>query len=343
MDDINDFLDHGAVIALAEGLLLGWGKPLRLSFDSLHPTAPAFYCPDFFLSQASPWRQYPQWDIISSSHLSKLLGEPLKVPRCQWQSGGKEQFQRSFQGLQQMLQKGALEKGVPYIFSESSSLMDKERLKMCLKNLLAVTTGHLYGHWSPSGGVLGVTPETLFNYDFSANKVHTMALAGTSPLNREAFTPKEHHEHAVVVKGIVEALQPLGQVEVEATTTLSLKLLKHLMTPIQVALESPFHFTSLVERLHPTPALGAFPKEAGQAWLQEFDRHTPRHFYGAPVGCFFGAQQRAHCFVAIRNVQWTSSGMRMGAGCGVVAQSECEKEWEELTLKTDAIRSQLGI
>ena len=86
------------------------------------------------------------------------------------------------------------------------------------------------------------------------------------------------------------------------------------MPPIELTLYERFHFDELVRRLHPTPALGAFPFNEGKKWLEAFEMHTPRQFYGAPVGFHHPGLGLSPCFVAIRNVQWNSSGMRIGAG-----------------------------
>jgi menaquinone-specific isochorismate synthase len=121
---------------------------------------------------------------------------------------------------------------------------------------------------------------------------------------------------------------------------LRLKTLTHLRTPIQLELTQTADTAALVKALHPTPALGAFPKEEGVEWLKAFDSRTPRKHYGAPLGCCYG--NSISIVVAIRNVQWTPNGLAIGAGCGVIAESKQEREWNEIQLKTEAIFETLG-
>ena len=204
----------------------------------------------------------------------------------------------------------------------------------------------MYGCWNANEGMLGVTPEALFSHNTQMpHMVKTMAVAGTCHPSHdlEAFfqDDKERYEHRLVVEGICRSLHDLGKICVEEMQLLHLPNLVHLMTPIHLTLNQPFRFDSFVQKLHPTPALGAFPPTEGRKWLEEFDKHTPRQRYGAPTGFHHPLAGLSHCFVAIRNVQWNTNGMRIGAGCGVVKQSTFEKEWKEIHMKIRAIREQL--
>ena len=227
--------------------------------------------------------------------------------------------------------------------------MTKERLQSCLQRGVASlekNAGYLYGHWNADYGVLGITPELLFSHSqHTPQKVQTMALAGTCHAShcQELFikNEKERHEHQLVVQGICQSLQKLGSVQVGTIQLFQLPRLTHLMTPIKVQLSHSFHFDQLVDSLHPTPALGAFPLKEGKKWLEDYQTHTPRHFFGAPIGFSYPQMGLSHCLVGIRNVQWDASGMSIGAGCGVVKQSTFEKEWQEIQFKIRAIRDQL--
>lgn len=115
--------------------------------------------------------------------------------------------------------------------------------------------------------------------------------------------------------------------------------MKHLMTPI--TLFGAVGFQQLTEALHPTPALGAYPKGAGKSWLMHYQTILPRGRFGAPVGYWLEDRGGAH--VAIRNLQWSENRMRIGAGCGVVLESEEDKEWNELNLKIESIKRILKV
>ena len=92
--------------------------------------------------------------------------------------------------------------------------------------------------------------------------------------------------------------------------------------------------------MHPTPALGAFPRRPGMEWLKEYQQKIDRRRFGAPVGYAIEDAQ-AKCYVAIRNVQWTKNQMLLAAGCGIVATSQYDAEWAEIKLKLQAIKEML--
>ncbi|HEY4831978.1 MAG TPA: chorismate-binding protein, partial [Waddliaceae bacterium] len=98
-------------------------------------------------------------------------------------------------------------------------------------------------------------------------------------------------------------------------------------------------FIEVVEMLHPTPALGAFPRILGKTWLMDYQTKMNRGRYGAPVGYYYPSKEEGECFVAIRNVQWVGPEAQIGAGCGIVAQSVFEQEWDEIQLKIQSIKS----
>ena len=344
---MQEFLSDGVVISLPKNMILvGWGKKNHAAALETESPKPAFYFSDFFFTIPHPWLQYANWCEIASEDLLEHLGDDSHLPSPSWEIANPSQFKESFENLLQDLQKGEIQKAVPYLFARSSSKMNQESLRHCLRNglvSLKKAPGHLYGYWESGKGVLGITPELLFFHSRQQPRlVHTMALAGTRQASHcpEEFikNQKEQHEHQVVVQGICQALQRFGSVRAGALQILSLAKLSHLITPIELELNHSFSFDALVQCLHPTPALGAFPLEKGAQWLESFQKHTPRGYYGAPIGFTHPSKGLSCCMVGIRNVQWDGGGLFIGAGCGVVKESTFEKEWEEIHLKISAIR-----
>ena len=67
-----------------------------------------------------------------------------------------------------------------------------------------------------------------------------------------------------------------------------------------------------------------------------------RRTYGAP----FGVERedgRALALVAIRNVQWHHDQVRIGAGAGLLPESRMEREFDELRVKRDQVKSLFGL
>lgn len=339
-----DFLQSGAIMSLPEQkLLMGWGKKQQ----GTNGQKPAFYLTDFFLETKQPWIQYTHTVEMTWDDFEEYLAEVDSLPRCEWMIDSSSNFHYAFNQLLDLLKSGQLEKAVPYVFTRSSTQMTAERLRACLSKGLASVkkgNGYLYGCWDQTSGVLGVTPELLFSHgSHQPQRLHTMALAGTCSrdCSHEEFmkSAKDQHEHYVVVQGICQALQKLGVVHVGALQILPLSKLAHLMTPIEIDLMEAFDFDQLVRELHPTPALGAFPRQEGWVWLEHYQQQVPRGYYGAPIGYCDPQSGLSQCFVGIRNIQWNENGMRIGAGGGVVKESTLEQEWQEIQLKMKAIRA----
>lgn len=347
-----EFLKCGALMSLPGGKLwVAWGEPVKGSYREKNSTQASLYLNDFFLEERTPWRQYSHSMEVDSTQLHSLLQAPEGKLASSWSIHQPEKFREAFESLKQLFREGSLDKGVPYLFARSSKQVDRTLLEHCLVHGLSSLkrkSGYLYGCWNMTQGILGLTPELLFSHNKAEpQKLCTMALAGTCSSEREVDSflndEKEKREHQLVVKGISEALQPLGQLHVGAVGVLKMPRLAHLMTPLELELDNEFDFDEIVKVLHPTPALGAFPRKRGEGWLRYMEQLTSRHHYGAPMGLQCPRSGHSHCIVAIRNMQWDSSGMRIGGGCGVVRESLFDREWSEVQLKIQSIKEQFQI
>lgn len=326
----NDFLKSGTVFGLENHhLLLGWGERTWLVKPDTSDK-PCFYVPDFFLNQEKKWFTHEQWKVIVANEY-----QPVCSPSFVWSQPSKEDFFESFNELQTLFQTSELKKAVPYVFLKSQEKMTRERLDVSLQHLIGASLKqslHLYGFWDENHGILGATPEMLFQY--SDHHLKTVACAGTQ--QDENFGGKEQEEHELVIEGIKAALAPFGKLTVGTTQIKKLNFFSHLFTPMKLTTHQ-FDFGAIVKAMHPTPALGTFP--SGWDWLKEYEKKIPRERFGAPFGCTY--QNRAYCYVAIRNVQWNSLGMTIGAGCGVTSQSDREEEWKEIQWKLQSIQKML--
>jgi len=342
------FLESGTLISSKPGhVLIGFGKRTWLRREEQLPN-PVFYFPDFFLKNTHAWFTHEEWCELPLSELQEFLAEIQTHPYADsvtWNLPKKELFENEFANLQKQFESKKLEKAVPYIFAQSTTRMTRNRLQQCLKSAVqyAITyPAHLYGFWdhSKGEGVLGVTPEFLFDLNSTLKSV---ACAGTyrSDLQDQQDQHKLLREHQIVVKGIQESLVNFGSVNVGKMITTNFGALNHFITPIEVPLQQRPEFDSIVLALHPTPALGAFPKQEGSRWLENYALKYTRWRYGAPVG--YIKETQAKCLVAIRNVQWDEAGMYIGVGCGVVCESEYDSEYRELQLKLQSIKDLLSL
>lgn len=213
----------------------------------------------------------------------------------------------------------------------------------CYRFLLEVEPGYAF---------FGATPELLA--EVHASNLHTMALAGSrgrgstpeedAARAQEMFdSPKERHEHALVVEAVRERVRPYAKtLDIpEVPEILRLQNIQHLYTPVRAELETHFDVLDLVGELHPTPALGGYPRRAALEAIEQLERHE-RGWYAAPVG-WVDANGDGVFGVAIRSAVCAGNRARLYAGVGIVAESDPDREWDETNLKFKPLLSALGV
>ncbi len=99
------------------------------------------------------------------------------------------------------------------------------------------------------------------------------------------------------------------------------------------------HVLSLVEALHPTPAVGGLPPDAALRTIRETEAFD-RGWYAAPVG-WVDAAGNGTFAVGIRSAVATEREATLFAGAGIVADSDPDREWDEVQLKYRPILDEL--
>jgi menaquinone-specific isochorismate synthase len=203
----------------------------------------------------------------------------------------------------------------------------------------------------PGHACYGATPELLA--EVNGATLRTVALAGTARRGRSAEedaalgqslldSPKERHEHALVVEAIQTNLRPLvSDLQLPAVPLLrKLGTLQHLQTPIQGQLHRPGSILPVVAALHPTPALGGTPRQVALNLIDEVEP-LPRGWYAGAVGWLDG-QGNGLFAVAIRSAVTAGNESWLFAGAGIVGDSNPQREWEETHLKFRPMRQALA-
>ncbi|MFC7114848.1 isochorismate synthase MenF [Natronoarchaeum sp. GCM10025703] len=187
----------------------------------------------------------------------------------------------------------------------------------------------------------GATPERLVS--LSGRTVHTEALAGSTGrgdtteedewLAAELLdSEKDIHEHELVADAVRAQLAPYaGSVQTGQRTIRKLPTVQHLQTPITAELDDAEHVLSLVEALHPTPAVGGLPPDGAWETIKETEAFD-RGWYAAPIGWFDAAGDGAFA-VGIRSAVAEGGRATLFAGAGIVADSDPDREWDEVQLK----------
>lgn len=331
-----DFFQEGAILSLnKDTVILGYGSSQWHTKQELNSKKTSFYFPDFFLEVEKPWLQFFYEIEFSIIELFSLLNTQIQKP-LSWIHPKKESFLNEIDAFR----KTELKKAVLYTTfdAKNNSFSPCNSLKSALQYLQNHPSSYLYGFWKNGSGILGVTPELLFD-QVNATQYKTFALAGTLP-KQEKINKKIHKEHDYVIRGISDSLHSLGSIQIGKQEMVQLPFMKHMKTPIDIFFDKPLDFESIVKALHPTPALGTYPKN--MHWLKEYNHKINRNRYGAPVG-LLQPNSLSRCSVAIRNVQWDPMSLNVAVGCGIIKESVPEEEWKEINLKMKSIKGILSL
>jgi len=195
-----------------------------------------------------------------------------------------------------------------------------------------------------AGTWLGASPEILVQVEGPVFR--TVALAGTQPyvpdtnLKEVAWTQKEIEEQALVSRYIINCFKKirLREFEEHGPKTAIAGNLLHLKTDFTVdmtATNFPQLASVMLNLLHPTSAVCGMPMEPALQFLQEHEGYDRAYYTG-----FLGpasSNQAIQVFVNLRCMQVTRQHLVCYAGCGVTADSDPQKEWEETQMKLNTL------
>lgn len=198
---------------------------------------------------------------------------------------------------------------------------------------------------------LGATPERLVRT--AGRSFETVAIAGSAARGETAegdarqaagllASEKDREEHAVVVDMLRTSLRPIADSLAIADTpsVLLLRHVQHLVTPVRGTLREDAGLLDVAGRLHPTPAVGGAPRDIALALIEEHETFD-RGWYAGPIG-WLGADGDGEMMVALRCGLVNGSQATLFAGCGIVADSDPAREWDESRLKLRTMTAALG-
>jgi isochorismate synthase len=196
-------------------------------------------------------------------------------------------------------------------------------------------------HDGEMGTWAGASPEFLI-YKFQ-NSIRSMALAGTRLAGSElTWMEKERMEQAVVGEylRLVFKDHNVSEISQSNPSTLTTGSLEHIYSEVRGKIDDSVDLEKLIDHLHPTPALGGFPKELANDFIQhneEFDRQL----YGGFLGEMAGSD--VNLFVNIRCMRLGYNGVQLFSGAGINAASNPEMEWVETNSKMNIMKSVLKL
>ncbi|MGE6628752.1 isochorismate synthase [Bacillus sp. NPDC077027] len=213
------------------------------------------------------------------------------------------------------------------------------------------TTSYVFAIEQGRQAFVGATPERLVKKD--GEEVSSSCLAGSIVRGSNEVEDKKFGdellrdeknliEHQIVVNMIYQAFQAnCHQVDKPDHPSLyKTKNIQHLFTPVVGEIKRNCSLFSLIEQLHPTPALGGYPKEKAVEVIRAIEP-LKRGWYAAPVG-WIDSQDNGEFAVAIRSGLIEDDHVRLFAGCGIVEDSVPHKEYEETQVKLRPMLSALG-
>lgn len=206
-------------------------------------------------------------------------------------------------------------------------------------------------HTFSVAGLVGASPELLIGR--RGRSIDSVVLAGSAPayddpeddrLAATALTTsaKDRWEHDLAVDSVRDALTEVASSLTFPTEPRLLRLanVQHLATHVSGTLATPVHVLDLVERLHPTAAVGGTPTDLAMdaiARLEGMDRGR----YAGPVGWVDGTGDGEFA-IALRCAELSGARARLFAGAGIVDGSLPEAELEETRIKLQAMTEALG-
>lgn len=205
-----------------------------------------------------------------------------------------------------------------------------------------VSTFHFCFELAAGWAFLGCSPERLFAR--SGRQLQTEALAGTRRRGATDDTdqalaedmlqsPKDREEHDHVVTSIATELTPVcTELSHPASPVVHrLHRVQHLLTPMGGTLSDGVDDETLLNALHPTPAVCGQPSRSARDFIHD---HEPFHrgWYAGPIGWI--GDDRSDFAVGIRSALLQDRDLWVCAGAGLVAASEPDAEWRELDAKS---------
>lgn len=212
-----------------------------------------------------------------------------------------------------------------------------------LEALKEKTPGCFHFYFEPEEGAafIGATPERLYGREGRA--IRSEAVAGTRPrgsssrddegLREELLgSEKDRAEQRYVRDSIEEDLRQLcaALTVEEGVSEMKLASRRHLVSRFRGTLRAGVTDAEIMEKLHPTPAVGGYPKGDAIEEIRASEAFD-RGLYAGPVGWVSGGA--AEFAVGIRSGLVRGRELSLFSGAGVVKGSTPEGEWAEIEQK----------
>jgi isochorismate synthase len=217
----------------------------------------------------------------------------------------------------------------------------------------------VYCWYHPRVGLwLGATPELLFKV--VGKQLTTISLAGTQPYNSKSetnWTQKELEEQQIVTDYIIESLKPYtSKIKISVLETVRAGNLLHLKTRIVSTINDDVDLNTIIEGLHPTPAVCGFPKYSAKEFIIDNENYNRTYYTGflgelnlkqtktrnsnsrnVENNAYSSIKTISNFYVNLRCMQIKNDKAFIYIGGGITKDSNPEKEWDETVNKSKTI------
>ena len=233
------------------------------------------------------------------------------------------------------IQKGTLRKVV--VSRKTEIETNKSPIDLFSSILSKYSSAFCFLFYHPKVGCwLGATPERLLSV--KNNKFETNALAGTLPFETDKdpiWSAKEFEEQQMVTDYIVQRLQELDiRSKIDGPKNKKAGNLWHLNSVIKGEIGHQIKTTSILEKLHPTPAVCGLPTFKAREFIMANENYE-RCYYTGYMGEFnLNGAREADLYVNLRSMQLTEKKVIIYVGGGITKDSNAENEWKETVNKS---------
>jgi isochorismate synthase len=198
-------------------------------------------------------------------------------------------------------------------------------------------------HTPETGTWIGSTPEILLAG--TGTDWHTVALAGTRPIQNdtlpETWDEKNKKEQQLVSDYIKNRLHSFGvNPKEEGPYSVRAGELAHLKSDFRFSLPNNNRLGSLLNLLHPTPAVCGLPKDEAFRFISENEGYD-RRYYSGFIG-MLNPTSKSDLYVNLRCMEINKKTLTLYAGGGLLASSTLSEEWEETENKMSTMRRIVG-
>ena len=242
---------------------------------------------------------------------------------------------------------------------ETKSLQNNNPITIFKRLFNAYKNAMVYCWYHPKVGLwLGATPELLFKIE--GKQLTTISLAGTKAFNKnntKKWSVKEVEEQQIVTDYITNQIESYTkQINISDVETVRAGNLLHLKTRITSVINDLANLKSIIEALHPTPAVCGYPKQKAKDFILQNENYNRKYYTGflgelnlkqtktrnsnrrnVENNAYATVKTQSNFYVNLRCMQLKNNEALLYVGGGITKDSVAENEWEETVNKTKTI------